>query len=108
MSKSISTIINLYDKQKGLCEYCKNSLINELKNNKLIHIDHMKPKSDHGKNDIKNLCLVCRSCNSMKHTKTAEEFRIYIQPYLDGKVDKKDLRDYYIYEKLKIKFNNKE
>lgn len=39
-----------------------------------LTIDHMIPLSRGGTDDIENIVPACRSCNSKKHDKTAEEF----------------------------------
>lgn len=39
------------------------------------HIDHATPLARSGKHEIGNLVVCCLSCNSRKHTRTAEEYR---------------------------------
>jgi 5-methylcytosine-specific restriction endonuclease McrA len=51
------------------CAYCGCEL-----NTETITIDHMIPIVRGGTNYIDNLVPACRSCNSRKHTKTAEEY----------------------------------
>jgi len=51
------------------CAYCGCEL-----NSDTITIDHQIPLFRGGTNYIDNLVPACRSCNSKKHTKTAEEF----------------------------------
>ena len=51
------------------CAYCGCELDTDI-----ITIDHVIPISRGGPNYIENLVPACRSCNSKKHTKTADEF----------------------------------
>ena len=55
------------------CAYCTK----EIKTG--YTIDHIIPLSRGGTNKIDNLTLACRSCNSSKRTRTAEEFRSLLQ-----------------------------
>lgn len=50
----------------SLCAYCG---VDEK-----MTVDHMTPLLRGGSNDISNIVPACGSCNSRKHTKTAEEF----------------------------------
>lgn len=60
----------VYERDKGKCAYCGRFLE---KDN--FCIDHIIPLSRGGNNEDDNLTVSCRSCNSRKYTKTAEEFR---------------------------------
>lgn len=40
-----------------------------------ITIDHLTPYNKGGTNDIENLVLCCRSCNSTKGNKTEKQFK---------------------------------
>lgn len=53
---------NLFKLQKGLCIYCRCNLLK-------YHIDHIMPLSLGGNNDIKNIQLLCKTCNLKKHNK---------------------------------------
>lgn len=46
---------------KAFCIYCLS--------NKNLQIDHIKPVSKGGKNDLKNLQILCRNCNLKKGNK---------------------------------------
>lgn len=41
-------------------------------------IDHVHPVSRHGSNEIENLVLACKSCNSSKGAKTPREFLAWL------------------------------
>ena len=59
----------LYGIQEGLCGGCK--VLFPIHN---FTIDHKVPQSKGGTDHIDNLQLLCGACNSMKGTKTQEEF----------------------------------
>ncbi|HET8569104.1 MAG TPA: HNH endonuclease [Candidatus Limnocylindria bacterium] len=44
-------------------------------------VDHRVPLSRGGTNSLENLVPACRSCNSMKHDRTDDEFRDYLARY---------------------------
>lgn len=52
---------DLYAKQKGVCTGCKEFFVEGN-----LSKDHIKPKAHGGTDDIDNLQLLCRSCNSIK------------------------------------------
>lgn len=56
------------------CAYCGKPLEGDDET-----IDHAVPISRGGTNDIENLVPCCRSCNSKKHDKTADEYKALIQ-----------------------------
>lgn len=77
----------IYQKFKGHCAYCGNSIAQ-----KEMHVDHAIPKyryseihqclivdgkkfTDYGLNDFENLYPACRACNLWKSTHTIEQFR---------------------------------
>ena len=94
-------LIILYANQGGKCYYCDCSLLTEAEEGRNPNFDHIDPK---GGDDIRNLCLACDWCNSAKKDKTFEEFKEYIRPYLEGKVEKQDLSAYKKYRELDKKF----
>ena len=101
---SRNTFIILYERQKGMCEYCGGSLLEEAQNHKCPTVDHIIPKHKNGINALSNLCLSCRWCNNVKGKKDVGEFLEYIKPYLEGKVSKKALRGYHLYKELQKQF----
>lgn len=55
------------------CAYCGVALVEDdpMRGESL---DHLVPRSRGGSDDLENLALSCRSCNSQKGTRTAHEF----------------------------------
>lgn len=56
-----------------LCFWCGRELWD-----KHVTKDHLQPLSRGGSDDITNVVPACRSCNSRKGSKTADEFRQYL------------------------------
>lgn len=97
-------IIVLYEEQGGLCYYCKISIYEEAKALRTPQIDHKVSKVNGGTNEITNLCLTCRICNSSKGSKNEQEFMAYLKPYFDGLCTRKELQEYRKYKELKEKY----
>ncbi len=53
--------LNIYNKYKSKCNHCKCNV--EINN---LHIDHIRPLSNGGTNDIENLQILCKSCHKIK------------------------------------------
>ena len=66
---SYPEFIAICDVARWLCVYCGCRLDVET-----ATADHIIPLSRGGANDISNIALSCRSCNSKKHDKTVAEF----------------------------------
>ena len=99
-------VIILYERQSGKCKYCGVRLVDEALADRDVVIDHMISKKNNGTDDIDNLCLCCKLCNSMKGGKSAEEFQKYIQPWLNGLLPKEELSEYYRMLKLQERFKH--
>ncbi len=56
------------DRDGLVCRYCRTELVDAL-------IDHILPASRGGTNDLDNLCVCCRKCNTSKQDKTLSEWR---------------------------------
>jgi len=61
----------IYKKYRGRCAYCGIKIGFK----KDFQIDHLKPKSRGGTNDIDNLMPSCKRCNQLKYNSDIEEFR---------------------------------
>ena len=59
----------LYGKQEGICAGCQ--IMFPFRN---MTIDHIVPQSKGGSDHLDNLQLLCGACNSMKGTRSQEEF----------------------------------
>ncbi len=62
-SHTASDIADIFRLQRGLCAYCK------IKLTKKRHVDHIIPLIAGGRNDRKNLQLLCSPCNLSKGPK---------------------------------------
>lgn len=73
MSMSISKTkrLKVVEKAKGRCVYC--GVLVDVGDRCM---DHVIPRIDGGSNQIENLVLSCRSCNSIKSTNSVEHFRL--------------------------------
>ena len=60
-------IAYLHWRYKGRCAYCQSS-------SGPFEIDHVNPVSRGGSDEIGNLVLACKACNTAKGTQTAAEF----------------------------------
>ena len=60
-------------KTGGFCWYCGKPLVHDE-----CHIDHVIPRASEGGNDIDNLVPCCKPCNSSKHSRSVEEYRVYL------------------------------
>lgn len=79
---SVMTLRKLYYAHP-FCEYCGVGLA--------IHeasIDHRTPLVRGGTNDIDNLGVVCCGCNYLKHTKTHEEFLLFLPVFTNRLIKK--------------------
>lgn len=81
MSKSTAPLRNKLIKRDGMyCHYCGKEMDMDLSQSNLngVTVEHMNPKIKGGDNDMSNLVLSCRSCNSKKRTKHYQEFKMAI------------------------------
>lgn len=76
----------IYDRDGWKCWYCGCDLYEPTNPSDtpahpfwLPTLDHLTPQALGGTHDDKNLVACCNRCNSMKHRKTLEEYRAYLQ-----------------------------
>jgi len=69
-------LIEIYNKQNGLCRYCGVKLVTHN-----LACDHAQPISKGGKHHPSNIRITCYECNSLKHTKTEQEFDTFLVQY---------------------------
>jgi 5-methylcytosine-specific restriction endonuclease McrA len=58
------------------CTFCGTSLLPSA-----ASIDHWIPRSRNGGDGIRNLVVSCIDCNRLKHTRTGEEFKVFLLEY---------------------------
>lgn len=63
---ALEEVMALYQRQRGLCSVCTTDLHNG------FHRDHIVPLANGGTNDIKNIQLLCPSCNREKGPRSME------------------------------------
>ena len=82
------TVVYVYDKTSGYCNYCgkKISLTNYgiVGNHGAWEIDHSKPKSKGGTDYLRNLVPACVSCNRDKSTKGGSGYKRNFEPKTAG------------------------
>jgi len=66
------TRASVWEKTAGLCWYCGARLIPH----RTFHVDHVRPRSDGGGDDIANLVPACATCNTDKGALRLETFRL--------------------------------
>lgn len=77
LSRTERRRIKIYEKYGGHCGYCGNKIsLSEMR------IDHMRPVSQGGSNELSNLLPSCYGCDRIKGMRTVGQFRI-------NQVDKK-------------------
>lgn len=65
----------LYAEADGRCSYCGTEMVWEQNHPDQMTIDHVVALAIGGTNERENLIAACRTCNSMKRTRSAESFR---------------------------------
>ena len=75
MNAEIKKII--WKKTGGRCHFCGKALIFSAKSGQRgrWHVDHILPKAQGGKNDIKNYIPICRACNRMRWYLSSKHIR---------------------------------
>lgn len=74
-NKKISLLQEIYDRQKGICPYSGKKITIGLN----AELDHIKPRSKGGTNEISNLQWLDAEINAMKLNHTEEEFKNLIK-----------------------------
>ena len=70
----VSPKLVLYDQQNGRCNGCRIFLPP-----RNLEIDHIVPRAKDGSDEIENLQLLCGACNSMKGSRTHDEFMVVLE-----------------------------
>ncbi len=70
MKLAPSTLLKKIEHQHNRCFYCGQCL-----DDVIYEIDHIKPFLIYKDGTVKNLCLCCRTCNSIKRDKELYEFK---------------------------------
>lgn len=74
-SRKQSLIARLHKKQDGRCCYCQTLLVLEAEEGlRQPTLDHLKPRSKGGTNNIKNLAMSCLLCNGLKGDLSVNDF----------------------------------
>lgn len=69
------------DRDGDLCRYCGLAVRwSDRRGPRGGTIDHLQPVSRHGKNELENLVVACRSCNSRKQDRTPDEAGMPLLP----------------------------
>jgi hypothetical protein len=68
----------IWERSRGMCWYCGSDTVSSPEAMSQASIDHQIPVALGGTDDLENLVLACRECNSEKGAKTADEYRHYV------------------------------
>jgi len=68
-----SLYYNVLRDSNGRCALC-----GATKNERLLHVDHIKPRSKGGKTEYDNLQVLCAKCNQAKGNKDDKDFREFV------------------------------
>lgn len=69
-----SRLTDLFNRQSGVCAYCKQPMTLELDKPLTATKDHIIPRSKGGGSSIYNLVAACHTCNQAKSNKPLCEF----------------------------------
>lgn len=61
------------------CAYCRSSEAAEIRQGRSLHLDHLTPKSEGGKDKVDNLILACQRCNDTRHDMSLKEWSRYAE-----------------------------
>lgn len=80
-----SKVIILYEKQRGKCPYCGDSLYDlAVTDGDNLAVDHIVPFSKGGESTLSNYAIACAWCNRRKRTQSAEDFREQMRTYREN------------------------
>jgi len=86
--QKVRALIPLCIQQKGTCYYCHDCLEMECILGRTPKINFKEPSSKKQSVVGNSCCLVCEHCSKIKNnTKTEEEMKEYIYPYLEKKMN---------------------
>lgn len=69
--------LEVWRRDKYRCRYCRTSVCNpsdDLPRDRWATVDHIRPRSQGGKNTLKNLVTACQRCNQDKGSLPASQF----------------------------------
>ena len=82
MTVKTSIWFKVFERDKGICQYCKINLLQSFSVYFSATVDHIVARSAGGTDNLENLACCCPACNSMlsrqKNLKTLEERKSYV------------------------------
>ena len=81
----------VFERDKGICQYCGNDLLSNFSAYWSATVDHIVPRCEKGSDEKENLVLSCPACNGMlsraKDLKTFEKRKEYITRRINNEMN---------------------